>query len=329
MSYKVTDDRAIYKTIGGSKLYGTDGPHSDTDYRTIIIPSLAIEFGALFKFEVEQDHPEIIEGEEKEDADTYGLKKFIQLASQCNPNIIEQIYVPENKIISVSSAFKEILDNRDKFLTKRARWTFSGYAHNQLERIKRHKRWLLNPPDHKPIREEYDLLPNQKMMDKSVLNALRTMSAEQWDFLGLKEEARVYLEKENKYFNAKREWDSYEGWKRKRNPGRAALEAKYGYDTKHAMHLMRLLIMSKEIATGLGYRPDRTGIDAEYLKDIRFNGALSYDNLIIESEKLKADAEAAYELPSCILPQEINKEEVNNMYIQTVLKFYKTTGELD
>lgn len=329
MSYEITDDRAIYKTIGGSKLYGTDGPGSDTDYRTIIIPPLAIEFGALYKFEVEQDHPETVEGEEKEDADTYGLKKFVQLAAQCNPNIIEQIYVPEDKVISVSPAFRELLDNRDKFLTKRARWTFSGYAHNQLDRIKRHKRWLLNPPDHKPTREEFGLPATQKAMDKSTLNALRTMSAEQSTFLGLNDKAKAYLEKENKYFNAKREWDSYEGWKRKRNPSRAALEAKYGYDTKHAMHLMRLLIMSKEIAIGKGCIPDRTTIDADYLKAIRFHGLYDYDTLIIESEKLKAEAEAAYDLPSCTLPEQIDKMLINDMYIKSVLKFYKETGELD
>src|ERR1039458_5020213 len=35
--------------------------------------------------------------------------------------------------------------------------------------------------------------------------------------------------------------DQYNGWKAQRNPKRAELEAKFGYDTKHAMHLVRLM----------------------------------------------------------------------------------------
>jgi uncharacterized protein len=61
-----------------------------------------------------------------------------------------------------------------------------------------------------------------------------------------------------------------------RNPARAVLESRHGYDTKHAMHACRLLRTGVEIlSTGEVHvrRPD-----ALWLRSIR-EGALSYDEL--------------------------------------------------
>ena len=56
-------------------------------------------------------------------------------------------------------------------------------------------------------------------------------------------------------------WDSYQTWKTHRNPARAELERQHGYDTKHAMHLIRLMRMGLEVLeTGdLGVRRDAVG----------------------------------------------------------------------
>jgi hypothetical protein len=62
-----------------------------------------------------------------------------------------------------------------------------------------------------------------------------------------------------------------------RNPTRAELERRFGYDTKHAMHLLRLLKMGAEILeTGQVhvYRRDR-----EWLMAVR-DGLLTYDELL-------------------------------------------------
>ena len=47
-------------------------------------------------------------------------------------------------------------------------------------------------------------------------------------------------------------WDSYQTWKTHRNPTRAELEPQHGYDTKHAMHLIRLMRMGLEVLETLG-----------------------------------------------------------------------------
>jgi hypothetical protein len=84
-----------------------------------------------------------------------------------------------------------------------------------------------------------------------------------------------------------------------RNASPAELERQYGYDTKHAMHLIRLLRMATEIvATGTVQvcRPA-----AESLRAIR-RGALSFEALIERAEPLGAEVQslaAVTSLPAC------------------------------
>ena len=70
---------------------------------------------------------------------------------------------------------------------------------------------------------------------------------------------------------------NYHSWKKNRNEARSELEQKNGYDTKHAMHVVRLLRTAQEaLETGQinVYRPD-----AKELLDIR-NGAWTYDEMM-------------------------------------------------
>ena len=85
------------------------------------------------------------------------------------------------------------------------------------------------------------------------------------------------LDIERRYTSKMREWNQYQEWLRTRNAARAELEAANGYDTKHGMHLVRLMRMCREILeTGrvLVRRPD-----AEELLEIRA-GAWTYERLI-------------------------------------------------
>ena len=70
--------------------------------------------------------------------------------------------------------------------------------------------------------------------------------------IGLSDNFIEIMQKERQYTGAKREWDQYQNWKKTRNSARAELEEKYGYDTKHAYHLVRLIRMCREtLITGL------------------------------------------------------------------------------
>lgn len=84
-----------------------------------------------------------------------------------------------------------------------------------------------------------------------------------------------YLAEEHK--QAKEKHRNYWTWKQNRNEVRHQLEVNFGYDTKHAMHLVRLMRMAEEILTDgkvLVKRPD-----AQELLDIR-GGKWTLDELL-------------------------------------------------
>lgn len=100
------------------------------------------------------------------------------------------------------------------------------------------------------------------------------------------------LDAEKRYALALKQWQQYQRWQRERNPARAELEAKFRYDPKHAMHLVRLLRMCEEILSGRGVLVRRP--DAEELRAIR-QGAWSYEQLVEWAEAQDAKCAALYE----------------------------------
>jgi len=94
------------------------------------------------------------------------------------------------------------------------------------------------------------------------------------------------LNAEKKYLGALKNWESYETWQVERNAARAALESRHGYDTKHAMHLVRLMRMGLEVLRTGELRVRRH--DAVELNGIR-DGALSYEELMQVAARLQGD----------------------------------------
>jgi predicted nucleotidyltransferase len=109
--------------------------------------------------------------------------------------------------------------------------------------------------------------------------------------IGLSKDVLYAIKMERKYRAARKHWQQYVRWKTERNEKRAELEAKFGYDTKHASHLIRLLRTGLEILSGEGLKVRRD--DAADLMAIR-NGLFSYDELMEESETLQTAIDEAY-----------------------------------
>lgn len=86
-------------------------------------------------------------------------------------------------------------------------------------------------------------------------------------------------------------WKSYWTWKNNRNEVRATLEEDHGYDTKHAMHLIRLMSMCVELLESGKVNVKRD--DADYLLSIRF-GSLSYSELLLLAESFEQRANELY-----------------------------------
>lgn len=231
----------IFLSVHGSTAYGLDTETSDADLTGICIPPERFHFGFLHKLDQFQFN--------KPDGQIYGIKKFFQLATDANPNVLELLFIdPEFWVMEPDDSYLELIKNRELFLSAKVRWTYAGYASAQLNRIKLHKKHLLNPPTHQPTREEFDL-PPKRLISRDQQGALNALQKEEDYKIDLNENFILYLDKENKYNRAKQEWEQYNNWKDTRNPARAELEAKFGYDTKHASHLVRLLRQGREILT--------------------------------------------------------------------------------
>jgi predicted nucleotidyltransferase len=289
--------RTIFLTLHGSQAYGTSTPTSDIDVKGLAVPPSKYYYGFLQNFEQ-------AEGKEPYDMVIYGLRKFFKLASDCNPNIIEILNTDPADWVVETPLFRKLWEKRELFLSKKAKFTFSGYAVSQLKRIKGHKKWLLEPPTHRPTREEFGL-PIKKKMSQSELGATQVLIDKGTP---LDESVMQLFAKEQQYQSAKRSWEQYQTWKKNRNEKRAALEAEFGYDCKHAMHLVRLLKMCREILTEGVVKVRRP--DAEELKAIRA-GAWTYDELVEWAEKQDEEMQELYEKST--LPREPRRKELDEL----------------
>lgn len=293
---KFVTEELIFMTLAGSHMYGTNVEGSDIDKRGVCVPPKKVVYGFARNFNQQE-----FEGE---DTTVFALQKFMKLAADCNPNIVELLFAPEDCIEQIHPTWEKLLEKRDLFLTAKAYYTFTGYAHSQLKRIKGHRGWLLDPPTHKPTREEFGLTD----AGQGVRDLARGV-----DVSEISPEALKVIEKEKKYKAALTRWNQYEKWKQERNKKRAAMEAEFGYDCKHAMHLMRLLRMGKQILTE--GKLDVRRPDADELLDIR-NGAWGYEQLIEQAESLKAELDEVYENKTYVVPFGPPKLEISDFCIE-------------
>ena len=293
---KFVTDELIFMTIAGSRMYGTNIATSDVDKRGVCVPPKKVVYGFARNFN-QQEFP-------GEDTTVFSLQKFMQLAADCNPNIIELLFAPDDCVEVCHPTWGLLLEKRDLFLTAKAYHTFTGYAHSQLKRIKSHRAWLMDPPSHKPTREEFGLTG----AGQGVRELARGV-----DVTEISDEAIQVIEKEKRYKSALTIWTQYESWKKNRNADRAALEAAHGFDSKHALHLMRLLRMGKEILTQGKLHVRRP--DAAELLAIRA-GEWGYDKLVGEAEALKAELDEVYENKSYVVPFGAPHQEISDYCIE-------------
>jgi len=281
MSYTKTEVEAntIFRLIVGSKLYGTDTPDSDQDEKGVCVMSKENYLGFMKEFQ-QMNYSE-------QDVEIYDISKFFTLAAKNNPNILDMLFAPRKYWLKTSDIWERVYENRYLFLSKKVKHSFLGYANAQLKRIETHKKWLLNPPDHQPTRQEFGI--TERPAPKEYMSAILSIPSEY-----LNEGLRDNVVKEKNYQKALDSYNSYETWKRERNPARAALEAKINYDAKSATHLYRLMLQGKEVLETGDVRPDRRGIDADVLREIRFC-KWPYEKLMEKVAEIESQMNDLYE----------------------------------
>jgi len=119
-------DRIVFLTLGGSHAYGTNVEGSDVDIRGCSLNSKSDLLG-LSNFEQFVN--------EETDTTIYGFNKLIGLICNCNPNTIELLGCKPEHYFLMTNIGEELLANKGLFLSKRAIYSFGGYANQQLSRL--------------------------------------------------------------------------------------------------------------------------------------------------------------------------------------------------
>jgi uncharacterized protein len=295
------EEHLIFEGIVGSKLYGTALPDSDTDQRGICVPPKEILLNPFMNFEQKDS------GFEEEDRCIYALGQYFKLCADMNPNIVEILFIPESHYLYTSNEWERILDSRDLFLSKKAKYTFSGYAVSQSNKIKRHRRYFTNPLKAKPERSDYGL-KDAPTISGDGLQAVANIS---FDFLNPKfvEEIRAELS----YRSAMKEWHDFVSWRDSRNPRRKRLEELWGYDTICASHLLRLMYEGEELLlTGKITFPLNNASDVLKVKQ----GGYSYDQILNILEGLDILFNEWYD--ASVLPKAPDRNKLTELYFDII-----------
>jgi hypothetical protein len=124
------------------------------------------------------------------------------------------------------------------------------------------------------------------------------------------------LQKSQNYQIALREWKAYISWQENRNPARAEMEKKSGFDLKHGMHCIRLLRCGLEILQRGELIVDRRiAGDVDDLKAILLN-RYTYAEVMQMAEDLVAQMEIVDQQSS--LPDRSDLEQINQLCMELV-----------
>jgi hypothetical protein len=118
-------DRVIYRCVVGSQAYGLTHEQSDIDRRGIYLPPADLHW-SLYGV------PEQLENPDSEEI-YWELQKFLTLALKANPNVLECLSTP--LVEYASDLARELLENRQRFLSKMVYQTFNGYVMSQFKKL--------------------------------------------------------------------------------------------------------------------------------------------------------------------------------------------------
>lgn len=362
------DRDVVFVTLAGSQAHGTAREGSDVDLRGVFVAPLELRL-SLFRSVEQHEGPldgsfgeTVLKGlrahptaslalSVKTESVLFDVAKFLSLCAAANPNALEILFADERDWMYETPAWRRLHGERHRFLSRKVRQTYLGYALAQLKRIGTHRSWLLRPPSHKPTREEFGLPDAATLgpddrdriergiaeklrgygidaveMPKSIRVELQERLQALWQdllqagdgdlddrlravatsALHLPREVEAALDAERKYRAAMKHWEAYRTWEASRNPARAELERRHGYDTKHAMHLVRLMRSGLEVLETGDLRVRRP--DADDLNAIR-DGALTFEQLLGLASELQARMEEAAARSS--LPADVDPDFVD------------------
>ena len=302
----------IFLTITGSYLYGTNTETSDKDYVGVFVGNLKAKLGFNKINEIDCSYVSKDEnGKNKDDAidiKVYELEKFLKLAGDVNPNIIELIFATsDNHVLYNTDIFKLFQDNYEIFLNRRIFQSFQGYA------IQQFKKGVTKAQNYNKLKEIIKIL--EKYDGKEFLAVVVENEKELKKFdkgfhievNGLSFQKNIFVKKIKKQMEEKLKLASH----------RMEMWEKYGYDTKFFMHLFRLLDEGTELI--LNKKLEFPVKNVEFLLNVR-NGKYK---LNVIQEMAEKRFEEFKKLPVENLPKKAKWNIIEKMMLDVYKKFFE------
>lgn len=261
-------DNIILLGLGGSHSYGTNIPTSDVDVRGIARNTKEDLLG-MENFRQRTDN--------ETDTTVYALNRAIPLLANCNPNMVEMLGLRKEDYFIIDPIGKKLIAEQNMFYSRKAQFSFGGYATAQLRRLQ-----------NALARDAYPKEEKQKHILGSLENTISGFNdryAEQYGVTVAIKDGELVTSMNLKNYPLRdtyamfsemkavvREYDHLNHRNHKKDDAHL---------NKHAMHLVRLLYTGTELLeTGImhTYREK----EHDLLMDIR-NGKFQKDNHTFES----------------------------------------------
>lgn len=313
---EIAINNSILKAITGSKCYGTATENSDTDYVGIFIAPKQFYLGLESVEEVDLSIMSKQDNNKNDknaiDIKYYEFRKFIKLAKDNNPNILDVLFTPNECIEHISDMGSILLANRHLFPHAGLKQRFIGYGKSQLHKA------------HIKI-ENYDALNialewlNKQCETEENLH--RTLAEFRYETVPgiefFKSNASIGDLSFN--LNSKLSKVVMQVSERISKAGnRTELYTKYGMDTKFLSHACRLLLEGKEyLTTGQCEFPLK---DRNFLLDIR-NGLHSSESIIKYANDLITELdEGNYNI---VVPSKPRTSDIEHLLIALIEHYWE------
>lgn len=354
-SHFINDEDIFLHTISGSNAYGLATPQSDTDIKGVFILPKNEYYGL--------NYTEQINGETN-DTVFYELKRFFELLLKNNPNILELIGSPPECVLYQHPLANKLKPSL--FLSKLCRQTFVQYAETQIKKARGLNKKIVNPiaKERKTIADFCFVVEGQRTISLQTWLTKNNYAQQNCGLVNLAHMKDTYalfcdIDVSKKYrgiysdeksndvllssipvgeepkaimsFNKDgysvycREYKEYWDWVEKRNDTRYQSTLTHGknYDAKNMMHVFRLLNMAEDIASKgeiVVKRPER-----DFLLDIK-QGSFVYEDLLVRANEKIILVNELFD--KCSLPDEPDKNVINNLLIEIREEFYSSLSPI-
>lgn len=340
----------VFEAITGSKAYGLDTATSDTDIRGVFILPQHDFYGLEYTAQVSNESNDIV---------YYELRRYVELLAKNNPNILELLNTPAHCLLykhELMNNLKPELFLSKLCETTFANYAYTqikkayGLEKKIVNPVDAEKKSVLDFCFVYRGKEAV-LLPKflqeqgmlQQQMGLSAISHLRDCYnlyyTKHLSYNGImrKEESNdvslssipageqpigmLYFNKDG-YSTYCKKYKEYWEWVEKRNEARYNTTMAHGkhYDSKNMMHVFRLLLMAKEIATEGQINVMRK--DRDFLLSIKA-GEFEYDDLVQKAQVLKEELPTLYQ--QSVLQDEPDIKQVEEILI-TIRQMYYGKG---